>query len=517
MAAVPNCDERNRVVWDAWDNAGGSIERNRARSRFPAEKYETHPDVCYFLEHQSTVTGPDGKPMVMHNNVERFRAIVQENNLRIRDTGAYAGLVDKHTLDPREDDKGKERPKTVGFVGPFRLGMAGDVQPRFAIFGDEHHRRDKADVLADRPRRSVEVLTMPANGRPYLDPIACLSEAPRLPLPVRYSAVTESGDDVTVEIYESVPAAMAGGSNTFLPGGKRRDGYGAEAGDAITLETNAVGDQLTDQQLRQIADAIMQTPQMQWVAGQMQAGEQTDPTADPATPPAGQPPVAAVPVATPPATKETNVLPAIAGAAARTVGGMAAGAIGNAMTGNAPATHYQAPRPETPGDDVNTEKYAAIEARLDAAEKLIEKYAASDEATNKRLKQLTHQNAVLQMSAADADRKQRIDQLATKYPHAVVADEEYERCLYSAEADMNNDAFDRHIEMIESYAARSAPLTRMVPTGHMPAPALPTPERINQDAKIGQRSTEIYSAAQSRGERMTADEAWTAAEKEIAG
>lgn len=497
MPSVAEPMERNRMVWGAWDATRGDVERHRAEQVFPEDQFEHRRDVCLWHEHEATGVGPDGQPTIKRNDVNRLRDIVRENNLRIADTDAYTALVDKHTLPPGADDKGKDKPRTVGFVGPYRLGMIGRVQPRFAIFGDEHHYREAAQTLRDRPRRSVEVLTLRANGRSYLDPIAALSEAPRLPLPVHYSATNDEGDAYVVDRYSAEPvAAFPGGGNTYIPGDPKRktsqqfDASSADDPDLSTPENASMP--LAPEDLKQIADAIMSTPQMQFVQQLMsqQGGGAADPAAaQPGVQPSTQP--AAPGQAAAPAQRE----PYMPGSPASGMGGM--------VTNRFSAT--------------DSGEYEVVE-RHDTNE-LTERYAALAESQGRLMKQVaevTSRNAVLEARAADADRRVALSELHNQYPHMVDLEAEHARCLYSAGSQMSDDQFAEHCELVEQYASRVPSITPMIPGGEMPRNQDRRSVQTEQyEAKISARSVEIYSAALAAGELKTSDQCWAEAEREL--
>ena len=60
MQAIPEPEQRNRIVWDAWSAAYGDPERDRATVKFSADRFNFRRDVCYFSEHQTARTGPHG-------------------------------------------------------------------------------------------------------------------------------------------------------------------------------------------------------------------------------------------------------------------------------------------------------------------------------------------------------------------------------------------------------------------------------------------------------------------------
>jgi hypothetical protein len=504
--------QRNEVVWSAWEQVNGDTERERAEKYFSDDQFVHRYNVPIWHEHEATIPGPDGTPIVRKNDVQRLKSIVQENNLRIADTDAYTGLVDKHTMSPGQRDP--IPPKTVGFVGPYRLGMIGRIKPRFAVFADEHHRKDAAQTLKDRPRRSVEVLTLAANGRSYFDPIAALSEAPRLPLPVMYSANTDDGL-IVAERYEAMPAAAepsyAGGGNTYIPGGDRKrktvqqfDALSADDPSEPNSEASPMA--LAPEDLKQIADAIMQTPQMAFVTQLMQAqggspapapGQPGEPApgAAPSGPPHGAPPPHPAPHQGPPGAAPGAPVSKEPYMPAPPMGGMVA----NRFSAGAVDDD------DLEGTEMETEQYAAL---VSSHNHLMEQVA-----------ELSQSNAALMARAADGDRKVALTQLYQAYPHFIELEQEEARCLYSAGSGMDDDAFAQHIQMLEQYAAKTPAITAMVPGGEvMPQRSGPqTVQAKQQEAKVHQRSLEIYSAALASGTVMTQDQCWSQAEKEVTG
>src|SRR6056297_1601491 len=290
MTAIPDPKERNRVVWDAWDAAhGGDVERTRVDQIFTADKFDKRPDVCYFAEHETNSKDEAGNPIVRRYDAAKLGEIIRENNHRIADVDAFPTLVDRHTAPSGHRDPAP--PRTLGAIGPFRLGMVGRLNPRFAIFGDEYSKKEAADELASRPGRSVEVLTLKTNGSSYINPVAAISEAPRLPLPVQFSFSGEEDGIVeryaAVAPYSAVAPAFPGGMNTDV---KKFDFSSPGSGDSDPSQSQESGQMLQDQDIKQLVDAIMATEQMQWVSQQMNAGGTP---AGGAGPSGGQPPAPA--------------------------------------------------------------------------------------------------------------------------------------------------------------------------------------------------------------------------------
>ena len=254
-SALPDPMQRNRAIWQAWDNARGNEMYARASQHFASEQYSPTEPRPFFMEHEKVNYGSDGSEQITNYDLGELTKIVRENNHRIQDTDAYTALVDKHTLPPPYRDP--DPPKNLGFVGPYRLGMVGRKNPRWGIFANEWQRNDKAKQLSDRPNRSVEVLQLKANGRRYIDPIAALSEAPRLPLPTtaQYAADAEA-EAITVERYDATTAigSFPGSSNTMIKTAKKgkADMYGSAPVD--------------QDMIREVLNALMSTEEWQTIS-----------------------------------------------------------------------------------------------------------------------------------------------------------------------------------------------------------------------------------------------------------
>lgn len=472
LQAIPEPADRNAAVWNAWDRARGFAARDLAARLYSADQYDSVADVCLFAEHDAPKRLPDGTETVTRYDAQKLSEIIRENNFRIEDTDTYPGLVDKHTVPAPQRDP--LPPKTLGYVGPFRLGMIGRRDPRWAVFGDEHRRKEAAAVLSERPRRSVEVLTLKANGRTYIDPVAAISEAPRLALPVQYSA--EESGEVEIERYSAlspVPAAP-GGMNTYI---QRFDaGQPDPAAAPVNPQGNPQGNPMaTDQDVRQVIDAIMQTPAMQGLAALMQAfGNDPQAIISAIQGGGGQQPGQG-------GAADTGQ-GAAGGMQYQPGGGLPAG--GQPMPGTGgmgvpdPAMRqdYSAARryaatasndENEEGDEfyvdldqytaeggaVDVERYAALEAGM---VELSGKYSAAME-----------EIARLQCDASDARRREQLRELAARFP-VVDAAAEFDRCLYSAGAEMTDAQFAAHIGTIEQYAAKAMQVTQMVPAGELP-------------------------------------------------
>lgn len=192
MNSVPDADERNELVWSTWRNSRGLTDAEAACEKEfgGSDKFHVRPNVCYFVEHE-TVDGQGNDVTFGHSDLAE---ITQTNNKRISELKAFSAISDNHT---HPDDHSHEGdPPVLGAVGCYKLGMVGDKEPKFAIFGDEYQYKSAADDLARKPRRSVELITFHTTGERYIDPVAALGgRAPRLAMPTQYSveAYSSSG------------------------------------------------------------------------------------------------------------------------------------------------------------------------------------------------------------------------------------------------------------------------------------------------------------------------------------
>lgn len=278
LRLIPSTSERQRLcqqIWRASENGDHTVE-DMVAERWP-DSAQTVRDVCEFGEHT----------LKLPNRVEKYDArvlssIVQNCNSRIRDSHDYACLCDDHTPPDEALQAGAKSPAVLGHIGPFFLGMIGEDQPRWAIFGDEHWLPTAFPQRAQYARRSAELFRFDERGQwidtanRFIDPVAALgSKTPALNLgTVKYAAgaigsrrVCYSGD------------ALPSSTNCFVAGD---DTTGKKAKyDDQNVGGNAM-DPETIQQVAQVCvQAIMQSKPMQWVISQMPADGSADPGADP--------------------------------------------------------------------------------------------------------------------------------------------------------------------------------------------------------------------------------------------
>lgn len=251
---IPDAASRHSAVTNAWrmSHGEGELER-KAYQKFPHDKFLHIRDVPVFMEHE--VVGIDGK--LRKYDREALQAITDRCNARIADTGDFAALSDGHTPTELQRASGVKSPDVLGYSGPFRIGMVGNEKPRWAIFADEHHFKDRALELERKSRRSAEVWLEPNIHNQFMDPIAALgADTPRLDMGTRY-ARTSSG--YMVEKYAS---EMNAGTAT------------------LDVKSSKPGrfEMLSPEDVKQIVDAVLETAPMQWVQAQMEATMAPEPT-----------------------------------------------------------------------------------------------------------------------------------------------------------------------------------------------------------------------------------------------
>lgn len=443
---VPDYAERNSLVWDLWDKYGVPSRFDAIVKRcLPSDRYvPLEGATCYFREHESQ--GPDGKPRKY--GFDELKQIAANCNEDILEHSQLAAISKGHTSDNPNDAE----PPVLGFTPRFRMGMVGLEKPLWAIFGNEYVKKDKAGELAELPGRSVELLTERSSGRKRFFPIAALgSTAPRLSMPGRYS----SNEVAEKYSFATAGAMMPGASNTSLPSDK----FSGE------------GSMLSNDDIRQMVEAFMMTPQMQWVTAQMSAT---------GAPIAGGPPA---PGMAPPMAPPMGADP------------MAGGAPPDAPPGG------DSGGDDTPPADDNKFMDPAYVERFKAHQDLVEKYNALDGQYKNLIQKFGEQQnqiAVLSNAKADVERKAAINDLCQKYQGIIVAEEEFQRCLFSAGSTMTTEQFKNHCETIERYAQRS----QLASVGSLPSGVLPS----TQTDKMVEYSSEKFRALSDRAvELHTAD------------
>lgn len=490
---IPDAYSRNQAVWDSWNSHTGNALRSRAQDFFPDDQYRHVESVPYFMEHTiQKATGP------LVYDFRELARMVESLNSRCQ-SDSYSALVSHHT-DDRLKGPDKE-PEVLGYSGPFYLGMVPTANgDKWAIFGDEHHDRQYSNVFARRRRRSVEVLR-PRDGSPsYFDPIATLgADSPRLPLPVARYESKQTADAECVGVYsingtdterymmDGSSFSAVGQGNTYVPSAMQRDQYETPAMPGQGVQPGTGTSQLTPDDVSAIVNAIMQTPQMQWVAEQMESGAggnspipQQSPMQNTSQPPnqyAVQDPLQLA--------QTSSFSPS-----SPQSGGM----------GGMTPYQYSASGQE---EEMDRERYAQIENELIESR---DRYAALQSQHNELSaanKDLFNQHAQLRKAfieteqrLIDADRYAQIKSLNERYD-LVDVELEASKCLYSRGSKLTNEEFQNHLQYVEQYAAKASnrPPVGMIPDGVAPSrPADPVMEE-----KISRLTVDRYSSDASRG------------------
>ncbi|MCH9838490.1 hypothetical protein K0U83_22705 [bacterium] len=258
--AIPETDKRTQESFRVWDKymAENDPLMQRAIRTFRPEEFKRIDNVPLFTEH--TTKDARGNTMVYDRNA--LAAVLDRCNHRIADTGNFAPLTEGHTPDRESLAKGASMPAVLGYAGPYKLGMVGNENPRWAIFGTEWHDAQDADKLRKLRRRSPEIWLEERMEDRFFDPIAALgAETPRLDMGMIQFHRTSTGRNVAKYSVAAMPSA----TSVFVPStdvGSKKKNYEGASNMALTPED-----------VTQVVDAIMDTEPMQWVVSQMGGGQ----------------------------------------------------------------------------------------------------------------------------------------------------------------------------------------------------------------------------------------------------
>lgn len=354
MSEMTDTSKRNKACFAAWDEHRGDDPTisELVESRFTPDQYQRLNDVAMFHEHTVPAQKIQDKEVpAQHYGRDELAEMVDGMNDRILDHDEFSPITRGHTgQKPGAKDGDRQMPEVLGFAGPYRLGMIGRKNPRWAIFGTEYHMKDAVPELKKRVGRSPEVWRYSRMRDRFFYPIATLGEEmPRLNLPpAHYSRRSADESPVFVECYSAV---FPGGSNTFVPSFKASpdgrkpmaDQYSADSnGLAQTPVSSGKGTKLSDLTLEELMEVWLETQPMQFLFGLMRqsgdsgmpnpaipnqipadpnapaaGGAQAPPSpADPAAQMPGQPPANQPPMAQPPAASNPPVPPAAPAAGA---------------------------------------------------------------------------------------------------------------------------------------------------------------------------------------------------------
>lgn len=459
MTVLIDPEKRSEAVWLLWRRHRGLTEEERiAEAKFPPDRFVKKENVCVFTEHEAGG--------VRNDLIEMIR-IIRGCNHRIADFDGFAPIADGHTPDP--NNPFGVQPDILGYTGPYRLGMIGRKQLRWAIFADEWHMRETAGRLSALPRRSPELWRFKSDpNRVHFDPIAALGAVtPRIPLPFKCSRQVD--DDVTVEKYSfDASGYCAPGGNTHVK--------------TFSKETYSMA--LSNEDISQLLAALMQTPQFQFLDQQMKASQTAG---DGAAANAGAGDANANP-------DDLAALSELAGA-----GG------GNGQ-----------PPPEVPDKNAAGIKYSARNG-----EAVIEKYQALQNSHNRLMQdfgQAQSQISALHKRAADSDRTTALMGLRQKYGEFIDLEDELSRTLYSRGASLNDEAFASHVATVEKYAQRASQHARL----HATELPMGVSDYGNQDADVQKyqaalsaEAVRVHTKAVNAGKYMTYDEAVSEAKKSV--
>lgn len=408
------------------------------RRQFPPDRFVTVRGVPVFVSHEAKLV--DGRRVFFDYRL--LAAICRNCNRRIDQTGDYAAVVIGHTRGPWDN------PPVVGFAGPFYLGFVADKP---AILADFHLFREYADVLNRYPRRSPEFVLKRDLSEVHFDPIALLGgEPPRLDMGLTLLYSVHHGGQL-IERY----AAMPGPSNVYVPG-------------TISKRERL---SMTDDEIRQIIEALEQLDWVQWVKRKMQeesAGEEVE---EPTESPEAE--------AQAPAEQFAEDLPSekIDPEKAKEI-------LEHGEVHGKPLT-----------EDQRKMFGAAASRQQDASRAFRQKYSRLISEVELLKKQLEEERA----SRINAERYSQL--VALRQVYAFDLQKEFERCRYPR---MSDAAFEDHLNVIrENY--------RKIPVGEKLPPlgaAITVDEpREKYSADIRKRARELVIAERERGREITFEEA----------
>jgi hypothetical protein len=441
MTSIPDADERNHAVWDAWDLARGEITKQRYAAQDRFDGWRHIPDVCHFAEH---VTATKSGPIRVAE--PEIRAICKNLNRRCR-LGLLPPLISKHTI-PNPAAPEEAKPYIVGYGATYRIGMIDDGENvRYAIFGDEFHDPKHLKELNGKPRRSVELIVHKDSTRNYFDPIACLGpDSPRIEIPPAYYSV-ENEDGAEVVRYSISVPVVAGASNTYVKSfGDQKERYQSEP--PVAAKPTETPKVLQPDDLNQIVDAVKNilAPYLP-ALDQLVAGGQANQAPGQGMQDQGQP----VQMGQGGQVGQPSPMQD-----ALSLGQPGASSPGSQQKPNpmqyqnCQPMRYSAENELEETDPQEVERYAAIEANYNT---LLAEHS-----------KLKREFGKLMTERTDAIRSHRLTQLAAKYP-AIDLERETSKVLYSAGSEMTDEEFDDHIETVEYYAAQASPLDTFMPEG----------------------------------------------------
>ena len=236
-SAIPNTGDRQAAMMDAWRKYSRDPLAKKAESEFGGN-FVCKSDVPVFAEHKTKDAA--GDPVFYNRDV--LVGMIDTLNSRIEDTGDFPPLTDGHTPDKGSIERGAKMPQVLGYDGPFRLGMIGEKNPRWAIFADEWHDKRDSEKLSKLRRRSPEVWTMPRLEDRFFDPIAALgAQTPRLDMGLTRLCRAANGQHVekySAPCIDSYEASFPSSESVFVTstGTEDRKGKGMKSDARIVAD-----------------------------------------------------------------------------------------------------------------------------------------------------------------------------------------------------------------------------------------------------------------------------------------
>lgn len=243
-------EEKNAEILAAWEDSEEAHELDEIADRkFPADKFSRGVSVPVFTEHETVRKRIDASGNVIEEPVkwdrDRLAAMCYQMNHRIRDTGSFSPITEGHTPDKHARDKGCPQPAVLGYQGKFRMGLIGNLDPKWTIFCDEYRHIEDADKFSKLTRRSPEVWS--SAEKPFFDPCAALgAETPRLDmgtaLAYSHDGYWQSvGDDgATIDKYSMGVPTFAGPGNVTIPTQVPKENYEANGNEPDGDESDQI-------------------------------------------------------------------------------------------------------------------------------------------------------------------------------------------------------------------------------------------------------------------------------------
>jgi hypothetical protein len=159
---------------------------------------------------------------------------------------------------------------------------------------------------------------------------------------------------------------------------------------------------------------------------------------------------------------------------------------------------------------MNRDQYAAIQAEnTDMRKELDQLKSHNDSLLTEQAEMYAatqHEVVQLRQNAIDAERKERLANLAHRYS-AVDLKKEMDTCLYANGSELDNDSFNDRIELIEQYAAVTAPHSPLIPLGYDGGLGSGDVQSDKFAAQVADKALELVNAGIKSGDRLNYPEA----------